>query len=189
MRKVAVVALLGLIGVFGVAAMAFADQGNDGKRSFFTELDGWAETPASIVTASDGSFRLRIVEPEEWEFVLRWEDLEGGPATAAHIHVGSHHETGGVSAWLCGGPTGQPPCEPSGGAPPEDGEVRGVILPKDVVGPTGQGVEAMRMDKLLRAIRVGETYVNVHNMRYPGGEIRGQLADRHQHGGGDSDND
>jgi hypothetical protein len=189
MRKVAVVLLLGLIGVFGVAAMAFADHGNDGKRSFFTEMDGWAETPMSIVTPADGSFRLRIVNPELWEFVLRWEDLEGGPATAAHIHVGSHHEGGGVSAHLCGGT--QPPCEP--GTPPDadprGGEVRGFIDPTDVTGPTAQGVEPGRMDKLLRAIRVGEGYANVHNARYGGGEIRGQLADRHNHGGRGGDND
>jgi CHRD domain len=191
MRKVAVVVLLGLIGVFGVAAMAFADHGNDGKRSFFTEMDGWAETPASVVTTGHGSFRLRIVSPELWEFVLRWEDLEGGPAAAAHIHVGSHHETGGVSAWLCGGPTGQPPCEPT--APPSDpadGEVRGTIDRTDVTGPAGQGVDPGEIDDLLRAIRAGEAYANVHNARFGGGEIRGQLADRHNHGGGgNGDND
>lgn len=188
MKKVAVVVLLGLIGVFGVAAMAFADHGNDGKRTFFTELDGWAETP-SVVTTGQGSFRLRIVNPELWEFVLRWEDLEGGSATAAHIHVGSHHEGGGVSAHLCGGT--QPPCEPgSDGQVGPDGEVRGTIDPGDVTGPTGQGVEPGRMDKLLRAIRAGEAYPNVHNARFPGGEIRGQILDRHNHGGsGRGDND
>jgi O-antigen ligase len=53
-------AVLVAIGALGVAAMAFADHGNDGKRSFFTQLDGWAETP-SVVTASEGSFRLRVV--------------------------------------------------------------------------------------------------------------------------------
>lgn len=184
MRKVAVVAVLALIGVLGVAAMAFADHGNDGKRSFFTQLDGWAETP-SVVTTGHGSFRLRIVSPELWEFVLRWEDLEGGSATAAHIHVGSHHESGGVSAHLCGGT--QPPCSP---VPGPDGEVQGTIDPTDVVGPTGQGVEPGRMDELLRAIRVGEAYPNVHNARFGAGEIRGQLLDRHNHdGGGDNDDD
>jgi hypothetical protein len=190
MRRLALLAVLVAIGVLGVAAMAFADHGNDGKRSFFTQLDGWGEAP-SVVTTGHGSFRLRVVSAERWEFVLRWEDLEGGSAAAAHIHVGSHHESGGVSANLCGGT--QPPCEPgSDGEVGPDGEVRGVILPKDVIGPTGQGVEPGRMDELLRAIRVGEAYPNVHNARFGGGEIRGQLLDRHNHGdggGGDDDDD
>lgn len=187
MRKVALLAVLVAIGALGVAAMAFADHGNDGKRSFFTQLDGWAETP-SVVTTGHGSFRLRIVSPELWEFVLRWEDLEGGSAAAAHIHVGSHHESGGVSAHLCGGT--QPPCEPGfDGEVGPDGEVRGTIDPGDVTGPAGQGVEPGRMDKLLRAIRAGEAYPNVHTARFGAGEIRGQLADRHNHGGGGGDDD
>ncbi|HEV3479868.1 MAG TPA: CHRD domain-containing protein [Gaiellaceae bacterium] len=182
MRKIALVAVLVLIGAFGVTAMAFADHGDDGKRSFSARLDGWGETP-SVVTTGHGSFRLRVVSPVLWEFVLRWEELEGGSATAAHIHVGSHHESGGVSAHLCGGT--QPPCPPG-----PDGEVRGTIDPTDVTGPTGQGVEPGNMADLLRAMRVGETYPNIHNARFPAGEIRGQILDRHNHGGGgDGDSD
>ena len=30
-------------------------------------------------------------------------------------------------------------------------------------------------DELLRAIRAGATYVNVHSTRWPGGEIRSQI--------------
>jgi hypothetical protein len=192
MRKLALLAVLVAIGVLSVAAMAFADRGNDGKRSFSTQLDGWAETP-SVVTTGHGSFRLRVVSADRWEFVLSYEDLEGGTVSAAHIHVGSHHESGGVSAHLCGGT--QPPCHPG-----PDGDVSGVILAKDVTGPgppepgqpnRDQGVEPGNMADLLRAIRVGETYANVHTTpRFPGGEIRGQLADRHNHGGrGDNDDD
>jgi CHRD domain len=182
MRKVAVVVLLGLIGVFGVAAMAFADHGNDGKRSFFTQLDGWAEVP-SQVTTGNGSFRLRIVSPVLWEFTLRYQQLEG-PVTQAHIHVGSHHENGGVSAWLCGpGADTEKTCPPAA-----NGELTSTITPADVTGPPGQGVEPGNMADLLRAIRAGETYANVHtDPRATGGEIRGQLADRHNHGGNDND--
>jgi hypothetical protein len=190
MRKLILLGLISTVAVLGLAAMAFADHGNDGKRSFFTGMDGWAEAP-SIVTTGQGSFRLRVVRPDLWEFVLRYDDLEGGTVTQAHIHVGSHHESGGVSAWLCGGT--QPPCPPG-----PDGEVRGTIERNDVIGPgppepgqpnRDQGVEPGNMEDLLRAIHAGETYANVHTTpRFPGGEIRGQLADRHNHGGrGDND--
>jgi hypothetical protein len=33
----------------------------------------------------------------------------------------------------------------------------------------------MEFDELVRAIRAGVTYVNVHSETFPGGEIRGQL--------------
>lgn len=38
-----------------------------------------------------------------------------------------------------------------------------------------QGVEAGSFDVLVRAIRAGYTYANVHTTRWPGGEIRGQI--------------
>jgi hypothetical protein len=180
-RKVALLGLIATVGLLGLAAVAVADDGDDGKRSFSTQLDGWAEVP-SQVTTGNGSFRLRITSPELWHFTLRYQQLEG-PVTQAHIHVGSHHENGGVSAWLCGaGGAAQPPCPPAG-------TVEWTIEPGDVTGPAGQGVEPTNMADLLRAIRAGETYANVHTEpRAPSGEIRGQLADRHNHGGrGDRD--
>jgi hypothetical protein len=48
----------------------------------------------------------------------------------------------------------------------------------DVIGPAGQGVAAMEFDELLRAMRAGRTYVNVHSDKHPGGEIRGKLSHR-----------
>jgi hypothetical protein len=106
---------------------------------------------------------------------LKYEDLEG-PAFMSHIHIGSRHETGGISAWLCGGTT-QPPCPPG-----PDGTISGTIEAADITGPVGQGVEPGNFADLIRAIRRGETYTNVHtgsagppaSGRAPGGEIRGQ---------------
>jgi hypothetical protein len=36
----------------------------------------------------------------------------------------------------------------------------------------------MEFDELLRAMRAGRTYVNVHSDKHPGGEIRGKLSHR-----------
>ena len=44
-----------------------------------------------------------------------------------------------------------------------------------MVGPTGQGIDPGQYGELLRAIRAGATYANVHSSKYPGGEIRAQL--------------
>jgi hypothetical protein len=181
MRKLALLAVLVAIGVLGVAAMAFADHGNDGKRSFFTQLDGWAEVP-SQVTRGEGSLRVRLTSPETLEYVLEYSGVESD-VSAAHIHPGSHHENGQVSAFLCGGGD-KPPC------PPRGGEVRGVIDRADVIGPASQQIDPGEFEDFLRAMRNGETYANVHTSRAPGGEIRGQIADRHNHGGGgDNDDD
>jgi hypothetical protein len=59
--------------------------------------------------------------------------------------------------------------------------VTGTLRPADVIGPAGQGITAGQFEELVRAIRAGATYVNVHSSLYPGGEIRGQLDHEHHH--------
>jgi len=48
-----------------------------------------------------------------------------------------------------------------------------------VIGPSSQGVAAGEFDELIRAIRAGATYVNVHSTLYPPGEIRAQIGHHH----------
>ena len=59
------------------------------------------------------------------------------------------------------------------------------VTAADVIGPTGQGIAAGEFAEVLRAIRQGVAYANVHSMRNLGGEIRGQIRDRD----GDDDHD
>jgi hypothetical protein len=174
MRKLVLAALFGAIAtalVTGSFAVARGDGG--GKSEFRAPLDGWQEDP-SQVTTGHGGFRARLVDEDTIEFRLRYEDLEGD-ANQAHIHIGSHHESGGVSAWLCGaGGTAQPAC------PAREGEVHWFVERDDVTGPLGQGVEPGNIEDLIRAMRNDEAYVNVHTLvRAPGGEIRGDLGRGH----------
>jgi hypothetical protein len=165
MKKLAI-ATVALIAVaaFAVASLA-ADRDGGGFRA---HLNGWQEDP-SQVTNGVGDFRAKVVNGTI-EYTLAYEALDS-PAAQAHIHIGSRHESGGISAFLCGGGD-KPPC------PPLAGEVSGVIDASDVIGPAGQGVEPGNIDDLLRAMRRGETYANVHTPpRAPGGEIRGQIRD------------
>jgi len=62
---------------------------------------------------------------------------------------------------------------------PQEGTVSGTIGPDQVLTVTGQGIAAGEFDELLRAIRAGATYANVHTAVNTPGEIRGQL----RHGG------
>ena len=85
----------------------------------------------------------------------------------AHIHFGKPATNGGVIAFLCGG-GGKPAC-------PASGEVSGVIMPDDVVGPEAQGIAPGEFHELVRAIKRNATYVNVHTETYPTGELRGNV--------------
>lgn len=173
MRRILLLVLaLGVGLVLGGAALA---TGNDkdkdkskGGGSSSARLDGYQETP-SISTAGRGDFSAKV-EGTTITFRLRYDGLEGGAVAQAHLHFGQQHVSGGVSAFLCGG-GGKPAC-------PASGTVEGTIVPADVVGPAGQGIAAGQFDELVRAIRAGAVYANVHTATYPAGEIRGQLKGR-----------
>ena len=51
----------------------------------------------------------------------------------------------------------------------------GTVASDNVIGPAGQGIAAGEFDEMIRAIRSGATYVNVHSNAFPGGELRGQV--------------
>ena len=51
----------------------------------------------------------------------------------------------------------------------------GVLTANNVIGPAGQGISAGEFAELVRAIRHGVAYVNVHTATFPSGEVRGQL--------------
>ena len=80
---------------------------------------------------------------------------------------------------------GTPACP----VPPLVGSVEGTSTADDVIGPnTGaipQGFEPGEIDAVIAAIKDGKAYVNVHSMKWPGGEIRQQFpndSDDHDHG-------
>jgi hypothetical protein len=182
MRKLVLAALLGAVAtalVTGSFAIAGGGDGSSNSR-FKAPLDGWQEAP-SIVTTGEGRFRARLVDRDTIEFWLSYEELEGSP-TQAHIHIGSHHEMGGVSGWLCGAPAstnqGLCPSEPDGAK--FEGELHGFIERNDVTGPANQGVEPMEIEDLIRAMRNDEAYANVHTTKFGGGEIRGDLGRGHE---------
>jgi hypothetical protein len=159
-----------LLFLFAGAGLALAviapTVANDGGRKFEASLSGYLETP-SVSTAASGSFRLRIHD-ESIDFSLSYRNLTD-PALVAHIHFGRPDVAGGVSVFLCGG-GGRPACPASG-----TGTVTGTIVAANVVGPTTQGITANEFAELVRAIRHGATYVNVHTTSFGSGEIRGNI--------------
>jgi hypothetical protein len=119
------------------------------------------------------------VRHDRIEYKLSFRDLEGD-VTQAHIHLGREAITGGISAFLCNVSNPSAPADTPSCGGPRSGTVTGTIEPADVIGPTGQGIKPGEYAELLRAIRAGATYANVHSSLYPGGEIRAQLNE-HDH--------
>jgi CHRD domain len=153
--------------IAGAVALA---HGDNGKRSFSAKLNGYNEV-TSKSTTGHGRFQARIENGGATiRYKLQYADLETD-AQQAHIHFSQRHVNGGISAFLCGGGD-KPPC------PPRAGTVEGVIDATDVIGPTDQGIEPGSIAELIRAMRHGATYANVHTTRFPGGEIRGQIGKR-----------
>jgi len=172
----------------GAPAVSHDDDHHDGRRRLKAELSGFNETPQTLSTPARGSFRAALVNHEtEIRYRLDYRDLIG-VVTQAHIHLGAHHLSGGISVWLCQttaipAPPAQaasvPVCGPPGGDGPE---AEGVITAASVIGPAGQGIAAGEFAELVRAIKSGATYANVHTapaapgaLAFPSGEIRGQI--------------
>jgi hypothetical protein len=169
---VVVVALLGVGGV--TAAVA---SGGGGQKKFSVNLIGYEEVPA-VSTTGGGTFRAVISRSaDEIRYKLTYSGLQG-TAQQAHIHFGQEAVNGGISVFLCSNlpnpPAGTQAC-------PASGTVTGTIRPVDVIGPAGQGIAPGEFAELVKALRAGVAYANVHSSVWPGGEIRGQLGDDRDH--------
>jgi CHRD domain len=178
MRKLFFAAVIGgsLLVALAGGSLALAKNDKGGKAR--ATLSGYEETP-SVSTVAKGKFRAEI-DGDSIDYRLTYTGIEGGTALAAHIHFGQRHTAGGVSAFLCGGGD-KPACPTTGGT------VEGTIDAADVVGPAGQGILAGQLNELVRAIRAGATYVNVHSTTFPAGEIRGQVKSDRRKGRDDDD--
>jgi CHRD domain len=164
--RCAVAAALGLL-----AAAAFAD-GRDHDR-IEARLKSYQEVPA-VSSVAGGRFKARLSDTQI-DYELTYSDLEG-TVTQSHIHFGQRSVNGGIMVFLCSnlgnGPAGTPACPVPGGT------VSGTLSAATMVaGANAQGVAPGDFAEMLRAIRAGVAYVNVHSSLFPGGEIRGQLKD------------
>jgi hypothetical protein len=140
----------------------------------FERLTGFQEDPLTFSTPGTATFAATIDDKnQEIKFRLSYQGLPTAVAQS-HIHFGGPRQSGGVSVFLCtnlgNGPAGTQAC------PAGDATITGTITPADVIGPTAQGIAAGDFGALVRAIRGGATYVNIHTAQRPGGEIRAQIS-------------
>jgi hypothetical protein len=188
LKITASVTVLALIVVLGVPALAL------GEETLTARLTGRQEAPVCSTTGS-GEFRATINEDAtEVKYELTY--TLDGTVQQGHIHLGQRGVSGGISVWLCQTPSLPPPAgpklDPTGLAPecPLSGTVFGTFTRANVIGPAGQGIagsstpptgaSAEEFAELLRAIRRGLTYANVHSDICPSGEVRGQIQKKRE---------
>jgi len=187
------VLVLGAVGLVALSVVSYGVAGSFGggpdrekkSKHFEAKLDGYQEVPA-ISTTGWGTFRADLVNDDTLHFVFHYEGLTGGNTLFAHVHFGQKSVNGGVSFFLCGGSTKPTPC------PNTTGTVEGDVRAADVIGPGGQGIAALEFAEILKAMRSGVAYANIHTTAYAGGEIRGQINGTRGHGDedhGDGDHD
>jgi hypothetical protein len=174
MKKLLLAGCLALLLAAAVVTVAAARNGNgNGAKHLNAELEGFQEVP-SISTNAKGEIKLKL-NGSSIQYRLEYSGFGTGTppnnAMAAHIHFAQEGVNGGIAAFLCGG-GGKPAC------PQSSGTVTGTITGADVRDlDVTQGLKAGDIAALIRAIKAGYTYANVHSVKFTGGEIRGQIGD------------
>ncbi len=133
-------------------------------RTFSARLRGSQEVPPVRTNASGRFFARLSNDGRRLRFILVIRDIRN--AFAGHIHLGRRGVNGPIVAFLFGNLRN-----------PISVRRRvfiGTITRDDLVGPLrGRSLRA-----LLRQMRRGNAYVNVHTTQHPNGEIRGQIRHR-----------
>ena len=147
--------------------------GQEGRK-FKATLVGVDEVPA-LSNVGAGTFTMLIdFGDTSFDYQLTFSGVSGSGATQSHIHLAQKGVNGGIMVFFCtnlgNGPPGTQAC-------PANGTVGGTITAGNVGGgAAAQGIAAGEFAEVLKAIRAGVVYVNVHSALFPGGEIRGQLV-------------
>jgi hypothetical protein len=171
-----------ILSIISMAAAQVASAQNFNRLG--ANLVGFEEPP-SVSTAGTGQFDA-VINSDDTEIVYQLSYSLESTVLQAHIHLGQRSVNGGITVFLCtnlgNGPVGTQPC------PPSPATITGTITADDVspnipstLAARNQGLDTGEFAELVRAIRAGATYVNVHSTRWPGGEIRSQIGSGHSH--------
>src|SRR4051794_9090046 len=171
MKKIVMVTTAVLVLV--AAAMAVAQ---DGARRFREVMSGVKEVPV-VSSSGHGVFTAKINEDEtEIAYRLEFEGLNSN-ITQSHIHIGPPNNSGSIDLFLCtnlgNAPAGQviQTCPTNA----TSGVIEGVLTAANVIPLPAQGIAANELDEVIALIRAGVTYVNIHTVASPAGEIRSQI--------------
>jgi hypothetical protein len=131
--------------------------------TFHAILEGDEEVPPVDSDARGAAIFRTNNDGTELNYRLIVANIED--VTAAHIHLAPRGENGDIVAFLFD------PEEPTEGR--TNGVLaEGTITSDDLIGP----LEGSTLSKLIDEMEAGNTYVNVHTVEHPSGEIRGQIS-------------
>jgi hypothetical protein len=148
--------------------VAAVPTGAQAPVEFVAHLWGREQVP-TVDTKATGVATFRVA-PDGNSIAYRLEVSRAVGVQMAHIHVGAVGQNGPIVVWLY--PSAPPPQVRPGRF---DGELAsGTITAANLVGP----LAGQPMSVLLARIREMGTYVNVHTVARPAGEIRGQILPR-----------
>jgi hypothetical protein len=153
MRRLLQLSLVLLL-MAGLALPAFAAQSR-----FSASLSGAQEVPP-VKTDASGDLKLTIYQ-KSLSFELSVSGLMN--ANGAHIHKGKKGENGPPIAGLFGGPA-------------REGAVNGILAEGTITEESLLGeLQGKKIADLVRLLKSGNAYVNIHTETFPDGEIRGQI--------------
>ena len=162
---------------FSIPVMADEGHGGDGEDHFNPKLLGRNENPPRVTPAHGRAVFHVADDGQSVDYMLVVNDITN--VRQSHIHVGPAGDNGPIVVFLYG-PVA------AGGGPVSGLIARGTFTAANLIGP----LAGHPLSDLLDAMRAGNAYVNVHTDDgvppantgpgdFPGGEIRGQLFDRH----------
>ncbi|HXU65874.1 MAG TPA: CHRD domain-containing protein [Casimicrobiaceae bacterium] len=153
---------------------------DDQGTTFATRLIGYEETPLTINSPGSGSFKATVnSDATAINYTLSYTPLSSA-ITQSHIHFGRPGITGMIVLFLCTNLT------PPGGVPlpqacpPGPATITGTLTAADVIARPGQNIDAgaTGFAEMIKAMRAGAAYANVHTALFPTGEIRGAIGPR-----------
>jgi|SRR5215208_2960564 hypothetical protein len=162
--------LIILTGLVSLATIDFSNTAFAGTQIYSAQLSGDKEVPP-IQTNTSGTAELRlplsaIMSPQATvEYTVNVTDIEN--VTAAHIHKGKIGENGDIVVTLC-----------KTGTCSSDGAMNGALSVGETFNATNlEGPMAgKQIEDLANNMSNGGTYINVHTLQHPNGEIRGQIT-------------
>lgn len=173
-RRMQVLVVSVALATGAVATTAFADSGG---RTFATKLIGYNETPLTINSIGRGDFTATVSKDgTSIQYRLSYSGLSA--ITQAHIHFGAPAITGQIVLFLCTNLTPPPSGVPLPQVcPPAPATITGTLTAADVIARPTQGIDgsAAGLTEMIKAMRAGAAYANVHTATFPTGEIRGAI--------------
>lgn len=131
--------------------------------SFTAPLTGLREVPPVVFTPGTGNVQISVLPGQAGlQVLLTVQNLR--QVTQGHIHLGMPGQNGPILVWLFNNPQGVDAVQPTV-------LTNQTFRASDMTGPlAGQNLSTL-VQEMIR----GNTYVNVHTIAHPNGEIRGQL--------------